>query len=136
MFNDDGVRNHNQIQGVDEKGNLKNIKVNESGAIQTSPMGTQEVIIKEKNVKTLMCNIVSVGAEGASVEVNANVTRIELANYSNTDKVNVVVGEKTFEVGANLTLELLINDNVTTIDFSTESEEAINVQYLVEGEAE
>ena len=78
--------------------------------------------------------MVSVGQDGLSVEVNANVTKIELANYSETDKITMAVGEKTFVVGANMALDVTVNDNVTSIEFSTEGQEEINIQYLVEGE--
>ena len=142
MFKDDGVRNHNQIQGVDEEGNLKNIKANENGEMMTSTSiagvnptedGKLPVDIGERAVTTLMCDIVTVGTEATSIEINKKVTRIELANYSDTAKVTANVGSKSMVIGPNLVVELLFNEEITTMELSS-TEEGVEVQYLMEGE--
>lgn len=144
MFKDDGVRNHNQIQGVDTEGNLKNIKVNENGEMMTSGStsiagvnptedGKLPVDIGERVITTLMCDIATVEIEATSVEINKKVTKIELANYSDTAKVTVNVGSKSMVIGSNLVVELLFNEDITTMELSS-TEEGVEVQYLVEGE--
>ena len=39
MFNDDGVRSQNQIQGVDSQGNLRNVRVDEEGNVMIKLAG-------------------------------------------------------------------------------------------------
>ena len=142
MFKDDGVRNHNQIQGVDTEGNLKNIKANENGEMMTSTSiagvnptedGKLPVEIGGKSATTLMCDVATVGTEATSIEINKKVTRIELANYSDTAKVTANVGSKSMVIGPNLVVELLFNEDITTMELSS-TEEGVEVQYLVEGE--
>lgn len=130
MFNDEGVRSHNQIQGVDDDGNLRNIKVDENGNIITK-VESEEVEVVEK--KTLLCNVATIGNQATVININKKVTKLEIANYSENANVTITIGSKTYIVGANLVLDIIINDNVTSISLSSE-EENTQIQYLVEGE--
>ena len=123
--NDEGVRSVNQIQGVDINGNLRNIRVDENGALKISG--------GETNGKTLMCDVVVVGTENTSIAINKKVTKIELANYAESSKLTAHVGDKVFKIAPNMVVDIIVGDIVESIELLSE-EEGTQVQYIVEGE--
>lgn len=131
MNNDEGVRSQNQIQGVDKNGNLRNIKVDENGNLMTT--GGTGSIASNGTAVTLEADIIIVGTEAVQLAINKKITKIELANYSETAKLTINTGEKIFKIGSNLAIEIIINSTVDNITI-TSTEENTEVQYLIEGE--
>ena len=131
MFNDEGVRSQNQMQGVDNQGNLKNLKVGATGALLVEDANSGEAT--EKIRKTIACDKAVVGTTATSIAVNKYVSQIKIANYSETASLCVVINNNTYNINSNIVVEIFINANVTDISI-TSSEDNTAIQYLIESE--
>ena len=132
MFNDEGVRSQNQIQGVDTQGNLKNIKVGDNGEILVKNVEeSEETGIKVE--KTIRCNNTLVGTVTTNINVNKYVTQVKIANYSETATLSITINGETYTVGSSIVVELKINADVTDIGI-TASEDNTRIQYSIESE--
>lgn len=90
--------------------------------------------IKEiKDIETtLQAGLITVGTEAITTSINQKVTDISIANYSETADISMTIGEKTYQIGANLAVDLPINAVVSDISLiSTEAD--TKIQLVVKG---
>lgn len=118
------------ITGIDKKGEMKNVILNDDGSIPVKIEGEiQQTSDKEI---TLNASIQTLSTEETSIAVEKKVTMIMIANYSDTSDVSVVVDSKTYQVGAGLALELPMNtviDNITL----TATDADTKIQLVIKG---
>ena len=126
------------ITGIDENGNLRNVKVSEKGELLVKAGGNsgeqeQEKVITESNETTLYANILTLNTEEQTIGVNKKVTEISIANYSETANVLLSVDEENYVVAPNIAVDLPINKSVGIIGLSS-TEADTKVQYIIKGE--
>lgn len=118
------------IIGIDKKGEMKNVILNEDGSIPVKIEGeVQQTSDKEI---TLNASIQILSTEETIISVGKKVTMIMIANYSESSDVSMTIGENTYQVGANLALELPMNieiDNISLV--ATEAD--TKIQLVIKG---
>lgn len=117
------------LKAIDEKGELRNVKTNEDGALKVF---MEEGTYQDKIENTLICNILSVGTEATSIPVGKKITGIMIANYSETADVTINDGFTDYIVGAGVALELPINEQVENI-LVTAGAADTKIQLVVKG---
>lgn len=122
----------NMLKGVDENGNLQNVFVSEEGALKVNLEGAVATEQTSDNEITILSEVLTVGTTATSKTINKKVTSIMVANYSETSDVSIVVGENTLQVGANLALELPINEQISNLSI-TAPEDSTKIQLVVKG---
>lgn len=127
------------LEGFDENGNLRGVKVSENGELYVvmnggSGQGGGSTII-QSNETTLSAGILTAGTTEQTIGVAKKVTEISIANCSETASITVSVGQKNFVVAPNIAVDLPINNTVTEIGI-TSTEADTKVQYVVKGEEE
>lgn len=143
------------LQGITEKGELKNVIVTEDGAIKTASGGTDVVKSTVENLNldengtvkvaidgfveqtsdrevVLNSSVLTIGTEATTIDLNKKVTNIMVANYSETADVTINTGNSNLQVGASLALELPINLEITTLSI-TSTEADTKIQLVVKG---
>ena len=133
------------LKGFTEKGDLKNVRVTEEGELMTKQSGWGEGIainntdknpvpVKEikENETTLNASVLTVGTEASVVEVNKKVTEIEVANYSETANVTMIVGTLNAVIGANIATSFPIGKDIENISLQS-AEEETKVQIVIKG---
>ena len=118
------------IQGITKKGDLKNVIVNEDGALSVKVDG--EITQTSDKEITLNASILMLSTEPQTIAVGKKVTMIMIANYSETADVSIVVGDKTYQVGANLGLELPMNVVIDNLVLSS-TEADTKIQLVIKG---
>lgn len=118
------------IQGITKKGELKNVIVNDDGTLQVKFDG--EISQMSDREITLISNILNLSTEAQIISVGKKVTMIMIANYSETADVSIVAGNKTYQVGANLALELPVNTIIENFLLSS-TESNTKIQFVVKG---
>lgn len=118
------------ITGIDKKGNMKNVVLNEDGSIPVKIEG--EIQQASNNEVTLNASLQTLSTEETSIVVGKKVTMIMVANYSDTSDVTIIVGEKTYQIGAELALELPINAIIDNLVL-TATEENTKIQLVIKG---
>ena len=128
------------LKGITENGELKNIKVTEDGEVlvKFNEDGGDEggdeggdVVVPEVET-TLMANVVTVGDEESTISVNAKVTSIDIANYSETADITLTIGELEAEIGSNIAATIVVNKEVTDISLIS-TEDDTKVQLIIKG---
>lgn len=118
------------IIGIDKKGEMKNVILNEDGSIPVKIEGeVQQTSDKEI---TLNASIQILSTEETIISVGKKVTMIMIANYSESSDVSMTIGENTYQVGANLALELPMNieiDNISLVATETDTK----IQLVIKG---
>lgn len=118
------------ITGIDKKGEMKNVILNDDGSIPVKMEGEiQQTSDKEI---TLNASIQTLSTEQTTITIDKKVTMIMVANYSDTSDVSIIVGEKTYQIGAGLALELPMNIVIDTLVL-TATEEDTKIQLVVKG---
>lgn len=148
------------LQAINEKGELKNVVVDDNGAIKTSvgnvnvdENGAIEATVKNLKVDesgaikvvvqgdikqtsdrevVLQASVLTVGVEATEVSIGKKVTNIMVANYSETADITITAGETQLQIGANLALELPINLEVENLSI-TSTEADTKIQLVVKG---
>ena len=119
---------------VDESGAVKavveNVNVNESGALKVEVQGMVEQTSDREVV--LNSSVLTRGAEATTIELNKKVTNIMVANYSETADITINTGTSELQVGASLALELPINLEIATLSI-TSTEADTKIQLVVKG---
>lgn len=82
--------------------------------------------------KVLASGVITAGTSSTSISINANVTTLEVANYSEDANVTLTIGQNSVVVGANIATELPINAAVTSIGVVASAADT-KVYYLVKG---
>lgn len=125
------------LQGFDENGILKGVKVSENGEVYVKMEGgsgeEEQKVITESNETTLYAGILTVGTEAQTIGVSKKVTELSIANYSETANVTVAVDETNYLIAPNLALDLPINKIVGVVGLSA-TEADTKVQYVIKGE--
>lgn len=117
------------LKAIDEKGELRNLKTNEKGALKVF---MEDGMPQDKTEKTLISNILTIGTDSTIISIAKQVTNIMIANYSDTSDITVNDGEMDYKVGSNLAMELPINKQVTELSI-TSSIADTKVQLVVKG---
>lgn len=118
------------LKGITKNGDLKNVIINEDGTISVKVQG--EITQTLDKETTLKSNILILTTAEQIISINKKVTMIMVANYSETSDVSITVGTNTYQVGANLALELPMNTMVDNINiFATEDD--TKIQLVVKG---
>lgn len=118
------------LKGVDEKGNLQNVFVDDNGALKVILEGAVEQTSDKE--RTVLSEVLTVGTTPTSKPINKKVTSIMVANYSETSDVSILVGNDTLKFGANLALELPMNVDIGNLSI-TATEDNTKIQLVVKG---
>jgi len=139
------------LKGINENGELKNVKVTDDGAVKVAIQGggggsqETEIINTPENPvpvsviggtqeveTTLKADVLTVGTTAETIAIGKKVTEIEVANYSETADITITINNKDMVIGSNVATTLTINTNVTSLDIeSTEAD--TKVQIVVKG---
>lgn len=121
------------LVGVNKKGEMKNVVLGEDGSIPVN-VGNVELPVQQTSDKeiTLNSSIQTLSTEETSIAIGKKVTMIMIANYSETSDVTMKIGEKTYQVGATLALELPMNIKIDNL-ILTATEANTKIQLVVKG---
>lgn len=124
------------LKGITENGELKNVKISEDGEILVKTAEVEEKpteILQTSDKETVLkASILTLSTQNTVVNINANVTNISIANYSETGDITMTIGEKTYQIGSGLAIDFPINENVTSISFAS-TEADTKTQIVVKG---
>jgi hypothetical protein len=124
------------LQGFDENGNLKGVKVSENGEVFVKIGGSSEdegsIVITESKETTLYAGVMNIGLEEQTIGVNKKVTELSIANYSETANVTISVDETNYVIAPNMAIDLPINKSVGIVGLSA-AESNTKVQYVIKG---
>lgn len=81
---------------------------------------------------TLNSSIQTLSTTATTIAINNKVTLIMIANYSEEADVTIAVGNKTYQVGASLALELPMNEEITSLSLTATAADT-KVQLVVKG---
>lgn len=123
------------LKGITEKGEMKNLKLDDNGAVkvvlEAGAEGIETTSSKDREI-TLNASILNIGTEATTIVVNKKVTSIMVANYSETADVTLNAGGTDLQIGANLALELPVNLQVENLSI-TSTEADTKIQLVVKG---
>lgn len=126
---DEGTRSRQQIQAEGPNHEIRNVKTDANGNVMVAVAGGGAT----ESETTLFANIMELTTDEKTVGVNAKVTTISVANYSETANVTVTAGaDKSFVVGPNIATDLPVNADVDNVGF-TSTEAGSKVQYVIKG---
>jgi len=91
-----------------------------------------DVTNAEEIETTLNASVQTVGTTATTIAVNKKVTSIDVANYSESAYVTIIIGQFQAIVGNNIATSLVINSNVENISL-TATEDNTKVQIVVKG---
>ena len=142
------------LKGFTEKGELKDVKVTENGELLTKSEGTQssniqnteenpvpvkivtgdrvEVVQTSDQEVVLNASIVMLSEEPQEIVLGKKVTVISIANYSDTADITMNIGEKTYQIGANLAIDFPINQIIENISLTSTAPDT-KTQLVVKG---
>nr|DAJ59871.1 MAG TPA: hypothetical protein [Caudoviricetes sp.] len=123
------------LKGITENGEMKNVRLNDDGALKVALESTEDGIKTTSNQDreiTLVASVLSVGTDAQPIVVNKKVTSIMVANYSETADITLNAGGKDLQIGANLALELPVNLQVENLTL-TSTEADTKIQLVVKG---
>jgi len=125
------------LQGFDENGNLKGVKVSQNGEVFVKIGGSSEdegaKVITESKETTLYAGVMNIGLEEQTIGVAKKITEISIANYSETANVTISTDETNYVIAPNVALDLPINKSVSIVGLSA-TEADTKVQYVIKGE--
>ena len=123
------------LKGITENGEMKNVRLNDDGALKVALESTEDGIKTTSNQDreiTLVASVLSVGTDAQPIVVNKKVTSLMVANYSETADITLNAGGKDLQIGANLALELPVNLQVENLTL-TSTEANTKIQLVVKG---
>ena len=120
------------IKAITENDELVNVKATKEGKLLVDIGESSEEETPQEVETTLNASIQTVGTTATTVAVNKKVSNIDIANYSETADITVVVGDLSAVIGANIATALVINKDVTNISL-TSTEADTKVQLIVKG---
>ena len=116
------------LTGYDENGNIRNVKVTENGEVLINQKEVQE----KPNATTLLANVITLNTDVQNINLNKEITEINIANYSENSDVSVNVDNIIYIIGSNIAVDLPINKTVEVLGLSA-TEENTKVQYVIKG---
>lgn len=129
-MNDEGIRAQNQMRGITDKGELRNLRTDEKGRmLVTISEGKVENVSKET---VLTSASTTIGTEDTTTAINGNATTMLVANYSETADITIGLDDEEVIVGASVALEIPINKQVNNLSIRS-SEADTKVYYLLKG---
>lgn len=109
------------------------VEITNNDAIEVEVSNSDPVPVTVSNdEKVLLSNVITAGTTATTVSVNAYVTTIEVANYSEDATVTLGVGNASVIIGQSIAAEIPINAEVTSISL-TASAANTGVYYLIKG---
>ena len=129
------------MTGITENGEIKNVRVNSEGKLEVGIEGVLPVDIQGETINinqtsdkevTLNSSIQTLSSTATTISIGKKVTMIMIANYSESSDVTMTIGSNTYQVGANLALELPMNINITNLVL-TATESNTKIQLVVKG---
>lgn len=124
------------LKAIDENGEMKNLRTTETGALKVAleENSGESGETTEKINTTLKADVLTVGTTATNIAVEKKVTRLMLANYSETAQITVNIGtDINYIIGSNIACDLSINKQVGNI-LITSTEDNTKLQIVVEGE--
>ena len=125
------------LQGFDENGKLKGVKVSENGEVYViiggGSGGEKQKVITESKETTLYAAVLTLNTEEQTIGLANKVTEISIANYSETANVLLSVDEANYVIAPNIAVDLPINKSVGIVGLSA-TEADTKVQYVIKGE--
>ena len=125
------------LQGFDENGKLKGVKVSENGEVYViiggGSRGEKQKVITESKETTLYAAVLTLNTEEQTIGLANKVTEISIANYSETANVLLSVDEANYVIAPNIAVDLPINKSVGIVGLSA-TEADTKVQYVIKGE--
>ena len=115
--------------GLGKTGKASEIKTNENGALMVEVTNGGAVSSEET---TLSATLQILGTTSTSINVNKKVTSIDIANYSETASITVVIDQTNAVIGPNIATTLVVNKNINSISL-TASEAETQAQIIVKG---
>lgn len=120
------------IKAITENDELVNVKATKDGKLLVDMGESSGEETPQKVETTLNASIQTVGTTATTVAINKKVTNIDIANYSETADITVVIGDLSAVIGANIATTLVINKDITNISL-TSTEADTKVQLIVKG---
>lgn len=120
------------LKGIDSNGEMRNVRTDENGILKVA-IEEREEQTEEKVNTTLKAEIMTVGTTATSVSIAKKITKIMIANYSETANITLNIGTQNFVIGENIACDLNINKHVENISI-TSSEDNTKIQVIIEGE--
>ena len=124
------------MTAFNDQNELTNVKVTNKGELKVSlseGTTTENGFVKTTSGETtLLVDNLSIGSEAQEIAINKYVTEIELANYSETAKLTVAIGDIEATIGESIVTSFPINAEVENISI-TSTEENSKVQIIVKG---
>ena len=133
------VTNEGGNAGGGEEVKIKNTEkepVPVKGEVSISNSKTQAIPVEITNTKevitTLLCEKKTINIEESTISVGKKVTKISLANFSDTSDVTITIGEKILVIAPIVTIDLPINSVVESFTIKA-SENNTEIQLVIEG---
>ena len=120
------------IKAITENDELVNVKATKDGKLLVDMGKSSGEETAQEVETTLNASIQTVGTTATTVAINKKVTNIDIANYSETADITVVIGDLSAVIGANIATTLVINKDITNISL-TSTEADTKVQLIVKG---
>lgn len=130
---DEGIKYQNQIRGITDSGEVKNIRTDENGALKVAMEGAIETTTDKE--KVLASGVETIGTTASTITINGNVTILMFANYSEEADVTLTIGQETIVVAASIALEIPVNKEVTSISVVSTAADT-KIYYLAKGTAQ
>lgn len=118
------------MKGITKNGELKNVIVNDDGTLPVKVDG--EITQTSDKEITLNASILTLSTEELSITIGKKVTMIMIANYSETADVSIIIDNTTYQVGANLALELPMNITIDSLILLS-TEDNTKIQLVIKG---
>lgn len=141
------------LKGIDKNGNVKDVVINEDGSISVGgetkinnadnkpipvkiigqgETNTVEVIQTSDQESVLRATIETLSTTAETITVGKKVTVISIANYADEDDITMVIGTKTYQIGAGLAIDFPINDTVESFTLASTGDDT-KAQLIVRG---
>lgn len=120
------------LKAITENDELVNVRATEDGKILVDLEGNSGTGTVQEVETTLNASVQTVGTTATTIPINKKVTKIDIANYSETANVTLTIGDLTAVIGENIATTLVINKDITNISL-TSTEDNTKVQLIVSG---
>lgn len=109
----DGIKTRNQMQGTNERGEAKNIRVDDNGALKVSIENGQTAGNTSKKVEVLYSGFDTLSGETELMATQGlNITEIEIANY---DENNPIILNHEITIAPNVAVTIPAHNISTPI---------------------
>lgn len=123
------------LKALNDNDEMTNLRVSNTGALkvelQKDSSGQEPE--ESKMETTLSANVQTIGTESTTISINKKVTELDIANFSDTANITIVIGTLNAVIGSNIATTLKINKDVNNISLSS-TEANTKVQVIVKGE--